>query len=59
MLTKTLPEIQKEKSEILKNIPEKARRDIEERGFHLYEWISSDEVKMSIQRDYLEILSKF
>jgi hypothetical protein len=31
MLTKTLPEIQKEKSEILKNIPEKARRDIEER----------------------------
>ena len=57
--TKTLPEEGKQENTLLKNIPEKAKRDIEERGFYLYEWISSEEVKMSIQRDYLEFLSKF
>ncbi len=37
-------------------IPEKIQADIEEKGFHLYKWISPDEVKLSIQRDFLKTL---
>lgn len=38
-------------------IPRKIQEDIEEKGFHLYSWISPDEVKLSIQRDFLRVLS--
>lgn len=37
-------------------IPEKIQTDIEEKWFHLYKWISPDEVKLSIERDFLKTL---
>jgi len=38
------------------HIPKKIQEDINERGFHLYKWISPDEVKLSIERDFLWVL---
>lgn len=38
------------------HIPEKIQQDIIEKWFHLYKWISPDEVKLSIERDFLKIL---
>ena len=35
------------------NFPKKVQADIENRGFHLYKWISPEEVKLSIERDFL------
>ena len=37
-------------------IPEKIQADIEEKGFHLYKWITPEEVKLSIERDFLKTL---
>ena len=37
-------------------IPEKIQQDIEEKGFHLYKWITPEEVKLSIERDFLKTL---
>lgn len=34
-------------------IPKKIQEDIQEKWFHLYKWISPDEVKLSIERDFL------
>jgi hypothetical protein len=41
----TAPEIQKE-----------IKEQVDERGFYLYNWISPDELRMSIQADYLSIV---
>jgi hypothetical protein len=38
-------------------VPKNISKDIQERGFHLYKWISPDEVKLSIERDFLKVLS--
>jgi hypothetical protein len=40
-------------------IPKEIEEKVQERGFYLYKWISPLEVKASIERDYLSILSKF
>jgi len=45
----------KEKSEII--IPDKIQDKINERWFYLYSFITPNEVKNSIERDYLKILS--
>ncbi len=37
-------------------VPKNIQKDIQERGFHLYKWISPDEVKLSIERDFLSAL---
>ena len=37
-------------------VPKNIQKDIEERGFHLYKWISPDEVKLSIERDFLRVI---
>ena len=37
-------------------IPKAVQKDITERWFHLYKWISPDEVKLSIERDFLKTL---
>jgi hypothetical protein len=29
---------------------------VDERGFYLYEWISQEELRMSVQSDYLSII---
>ncbi len=49
MLTRTLslPEEQ---------TPEIIRDQVDERGFYLYEWISPDELRMTLERDYLSIV---
>lgn len=38
------------------HIPKNIQKDIQERGFHLYRWISPQEVKLSIERDFLKTL---
>lgn len=38
------------------SIPENIQKDIEEKGFHLYKWITPEEVKLSIERDFLKTL---
>lgn len=37
-------------------IPKKIQEDINKRWFHLYKWISPDEVKLSVERDFLWVL---
>ncbi len=37
-------------------IPEEIKKDISEKWFHLYTWISPDEVKLSIERDFLHVM---
>lgn len=38
------------------HIPKKIEQDITEKWFHLYKWISPEEVKLSIERDFLKVL---
>lgn len=40
-------------------LSDEAKTEIDSKWFYLYKWISSTEVKASIQRDYLHILSRF
>lgn len=39
-------------------IREEIQATVDERGFYLYEWISREELKMSIRADYLNIATK-
>lgn len=39
-------------------IPENIQKNINERGFSLYKWITPDELKLSIEKDFLSILDK-
>ncbi len=39
-------------------IREEIQTTVDERGFYLYEWISQEELKMSIRADYLNIATK-
>ena len=36
--------------------PECIKTQVDERGFYLYEWISPDELRMTLDRDYLQIV---
>ncbi len=51
MLTRTLPS-----PEVTISPKEQAEKSVEERGFALYEWISPDELSMTVKRDYLRIV---
>ena len=53
--TKTREKISNEKI----TIPYEIQETIKERGFYLYEWIGNKDVKESIERDFLELLSKY
>ncbi len=53
MLTRTLP--LPEKKQETKSI-QAISETVKERGFYLYEWISSDELRMTLERDYLQIV---
>ncbi len=53
MLTRTHTYIPETPAE---NIPAQVENDVKERGFALYEWISPDELSMSVKRDYLAIV---
>ncbi len=52
MLTRTLPSPEK----IIEETPEFIEEKVDERGFYLYEWISPDELRMSVKADYLGII---
>lgn len=57
MLTRTLPPSEtKIQGEI--NTPEQVEKQVDERWFFLYEWISPDELRMTLERDYLRIVRK-
>lgn len=49
MLTRTLPPIEEQTPEIIK-------AQVDERGFYLYEWISPEELRMTLEKDYLNIV---
>ncbi len=53
MITRTLlsPDIQKDRE-----TPQFIEEKVDERGFYLYEWISPEELRMSVQSDYLGII---
>ncbi len=55
MLTRTLPQ---EETKPIKNIKSSdfIAKQVDERGFYLYEWISSDELRITLERDYLTIV---
>lgn len=53
MLTRTLP--LPEKKQVNNNI-QSISDTVKERGFYLYEWISPDELRMTLERDYLKIV---
>lgn len=54
MLTRTLPSPEPETENT--ESPEFIEQQVDERGFYLYEWISPDELRMSVQLDYLSII---
>jgi len=53
MLTRTRKSSEKSITPQVLNFPKKVQEDIQDRGFHLYKWISPEEVKLSIERDFL------
>lgn len=55
MFTRTLPSPEIEIQNQI-DTPEYVEKQVDERGFHLYEWISSDELRMTLERDYLQIV---
>lgn len=55
MLTRTLPSPEAISEEDTES-PEFIEQQVDERGFYLYEWISPDELRMSVQADYLSII---
>ncbi len=52
--TRTLP-LGEENSKLEETLTE-MQEQVDERGFYLYEWISPDELRMSVQADYLQIV---
>ena len=56
MLTRTLPSPEVDTEDV--ESPEFIERQVDERGFYLYEWISPDELRMSVLADYLSIIRK-
>ena len=57
MFTRTLPVPETEKQNE-NYTPEQVEKQVDERGFFLYEWISPDELRMTLERDYLRIVRK-
>jgi hypothetical protein len=56
MLTRTIPSPELETEVENTESPEFIEQQVDERGFYLYEWISPDELRMSVQVDYLSII---
>ena len=56
MLTRTLPSPELEAEIENTESPEFIESKVDERGFYLYEWISQDELRLSVQSDYLSII---
>lgn len=61
MRTRTLPTSENSdfSEQVTKESTIKEIQDqVDERGFYLYEWISPDELRMSVQADYLSVVRK-
>ncbi|MDA9129014.1 hypothetical protein N9J72_00880 [Candidatus Gracilibacteria bacterium] len=56
MLTKIFTSPKQEPSQNTLHFPKRVEADIQDRGFHLYKWISPEEVKLSIERDFLRVI---
>ncbi len=57
MITRTLPsEFEEEINQ--EYTTQEIEEQVEERGFYLHEWISVEELQMSVQADYLSIIRK-
>jgi hypothetical protein len=56
MLTRTLPSPELETEVENTESPEFIEEKVDERGFYLYEWISPDELRLSVLSDYLSII---
>ena len=62
MLTKTKTKLEKENDLATGHsfsIPKNIQKEIEEKWFHLYNWIWEKDVKQSIERDFLKNIKKF
>ncbi len=57
MLTRTLPS-QFEREITQEYTTQEIEQQVDERWFYLHEWISPDELRMSVQADYLSIIRK-
>lgn len=57
MLTRTIPS-QFEEQITKEYTTQEIEEQVDERGFYLHEWISPDELRMSVQADYLNIIRK-
>ena len=58
MRTKTLPNTPFQEQDIKESNLTEIREQVDERGFYLYEWISPEELRMSVQADYLSVVKK-
>lgn len=52
MLTRTLPDT----LPTTPSTPQSIQKTVDERGFYLYEWLTPDELRMTLDRDYLQIV---
>jgi len=55
MLTRTLAQAETKPIKKIK-LSKLIEKQVDERGFYLYEWISSDELRITLERDYLTIV---
>ena len=58
MLVKTLPPNTFKEQEVKESTLTEINNQVDERGFYLYDWISPDELRMSVQADYLSVVKK-
>lgn len=58
-ITKTQPEVSEVReldTTMPKHILQEIKEKVDERGFYLYKWISPEELRQSVQSDYLHII---
>jgi hypothetical protein len=56
MRVKTLSEPTFQEADIKESTLTEIKEQVDERGFYLYDWISPDELRMSVQADYLRVV---
>jgi hypothetical protein len=56
MRVKTHSEPTFQEADIKESTLTEIQEQVDERGFYLYDWISPDELRMSVQADYLSIV---
>jgi hypothetical protein len=56
MRVKTLSEPTFQEADIKESTLTEIKEQVDERGFYLYDWITPDELRMSVQADYLRVV---